>query len=166
MRLQEWYRCVSRSDVEGRLNGDCVASWCQLFRRPLTIPSGPHCLNRVIGFAASTAACLLRVRDAWRPCSWNSCLRWLELACRGRFVKPICVLPMLTIVVYQTCRRSIAVSLDRLLSDTMLASRLRPCASQFGRYMQPLRVRNYSSVAEKSYEYIKVSTPRAGVGLS
>lgn len=47
---------------------------------------------------------------------------------------------------------------------TMLASRLRPCATQFGKFALPLRVQ-YSSAAEKTYEHIKVSTPRPGVGL-
>ncbi|EGP88878.1 unnamed protein product [Zymoseptoria tritici ST99CH_1A5] len=46
----------------------------------------------------------------------------------------------------------------------MLASRLRPCATQFGKFALPLRVQ-YSSAAEKTYEHIKVSTPRPGVGL-
>lgn len=48
---------------------------------------------------------------------------------------------------------------------TMLASKLRPSATQFGRFMLPLRTRNYSAATEKTYEHIKVSTPRAGVGL-
>ncbi|PPJ58026.1 hypothetical protein CBER1_03836 [Cercospora berteroae] len=47
----------------------------------------------------------------------------------------------------------------------MLASKLRPSATQFGRFMLPLRVRNYSSAQEQTYEHIKVSTPRPGVGL-
>ncbi|GIZ37765.1 hypothetical protein CKM354_000120100 [Cercospora kikuchii] len=47
----------------------------------------------------------------------------------------------------------------------MLASKLRPSATQFGRFMLPLRVRNYSSAQEQAYEHIKVSTPRPGVGL-
>jgi enoyl-CoA hydratase len=47
---------------------------------------------------------------------------------------------------------------------TMLAARLRPCATQFGKFALPLRVQ-YSSAAEKTYEHIKVSTPRPGVGL-
>ncbi|EMF11301.1 ClpP/crotonase [Sphaerulina musiva SO2202] len=47
----------------------------------------------------------------------------------------------------------------------MLASKLRPSATQFGRFMQPLRIRTYSSATETTYEHIKVSTPRAGVGL-
>jgi len=46
----------------------------------------------------------------------------------------------------------------------MLASKVRPCAFHLGTLVTPLRT--YSSVAEKSYEYIKVSTPRTGVGLS
>ncbi|KAK5723110.1 hypothetical protein LTR17_013980 [Elasticomyces elasticus] len=45
----------------------------------------------------------------------------------------------------------------------MLAARIRPRASQFRNFLTPLRT--YSAAAEKSYEYIKVSTPRAGVGL-
>jgi enoyl-CoA hydratase len=46
----------------------------------------------------------------------------------------------------------------------MLASRLRPCATHFGKFALPLR--QYSSAVEqKTYEYIKVSTPRPGVGL-
>lgn len=48
----------------------------------------------------------------------------------------------------------------------MLANRLRPCATQFGRFVVPLRVQRYSSVTEQSYEYIKVSTPRTGVAMS
>ncbi|KAI5360875.1 putative enoyl-CoA hydratase/isomerase, ClpP/crotonase-like domain superfamily [Septoria linicola] len=47
----------------------------------------------------------------------------------------------------------------------MLASKLRPSATQFGRFMLPLRIRTYSAATEKTYEHIKVSTPRAGVGL-
>ncbi|KAF2210726.1 hypothetical protein CERZMDRAFT_99335 [Cercospora zeae-maydis SCOH1-5] len=47
----------------------------------------------------------------------------------------------------------------------MLASKFRPAATQFGRFMLPLRVRNYSSAPEQTYEHIKVSTPRPGVGL-
>ncbi|KAK4547625.1 hypothetical protein LTR36_000582 [Oleoguttula mirabilis] len=46
----------------------------------------------------------------------------------------------------------------------MLAARVRPCVSQFGRFATPLRAQ-YSAAAGKSYEYIKVSTPRTGVGL-
>jgi len=48
--------------------------------------------------------------------------------------------------------------------STMLAARIRPCVYQVGKFIAPLRT--YSTPAEKSYEYIKVSTPRAGVGLS
>jgi enoyl-CoA hydratase len=46
----------------------------------------------------------------------------------------------------------------------MLSAKLRPCASQFGKFMVPLRVR-YSTAVEQSFEHIKVSTPRPGVGL-
>ncbi|KAK5169479.1 uncharacterized protein LTR77_005455 [Saxophila tyrrhenica] len=49
----------------------------------------------------------------------------------------------------------------------MLASRIaRPCVRQYGQFMQPLKV-CYSSTAatEKTYEYLKVSTPRTGVAL-
>ncbi|KAK5135223.1 hypothetical protein LTR08_005472 [Meristemomyces frigidus] len=46
----------------------------------------------------------------------------------------------------------------------MLASRVRPCAHQIGKVIVPLRAQ-YSSAAGKSYEYIKVSTPRTGVGM-
>jgi enoyl-CoA hydratase len=46
----------------------------------------------------------------------------------------------------------------------MLSARLRPCAAQFGKFMVPLRVR-YSTAVEQSFEHIKVSTPRPGVGL-
>ncbi|KAK0252749.1 hypothetical protein B0A54_00366 [Friedmanniomyces endolithicus] len=45
----------------------------------------------------------------------------------------------------------------------MLILKARPCAFHLGIFITPLRT--YSSVAEKSYEYIKVSTPRTGVGL-
>ncbi|KAF7187941.1 putative enoyl-CoA hydratase [Pseudocercospora fuligena] len=48
---------------------------------------------------------------------------------------------------------------------SMLASKVRPCATQFGRFMLPLRTRNYSSITESTFEHIKVSTPRSGVGL-
>ncbi|EME41467.1 hypothetical protein DOTSEDRAFT_156340 [Dothistroma septosporum NZE10] len=44
----------------------------------------------------------------------------------------------------------------------MLASRLRPAVTQFGKFIVPLRA-CYST--ERSYEHIKVSTPRPGVGL-
>ncbi|KAH9844794.1 putative enoyl-CoA hydratase, mitochondrial [Teratosphaeria destructans] len=44
----------------------------------------------------------------------------------------------------------------------MLVHRVRPCAVQLGKFMTPLRA-CYSTA--KSYEYIKVSTPRTGVGL-
>ena len=47
----------------------------------------------------------------------------------------------------------------------MLAARVRPCASQFGKFMVPLRVK-YSSVTEQPFEYLKVTTPRNGVGMS
>jgi enoyl-CoA hydratase len=47
----------------------------------------------------------------------------------------------------------------------MLASRVRPCASQFNKFIVPLRAR-YSSAAEKQYEFLKVSVPRTGVGMS
>ncbi|GAB7323575.1 hypothetical protein MBLNU13_g07073t1 [Cladosporium sp. NU13] len=46
----------------------------------------------------------------------------------------------------------------------MLASRVRPCASQFNKFIVPLRAR-YSSAAEKQYEFLKVSVPRTGVGM-
>ncbi|KAI7485133.1 enoyl-CoA hydratase [Hortaea werneckii] len=46
----------------------------------------------------------------------------------------------------------------------MLASRVRPAATQFSKFIVPLRAR-YATEATNSYEYIKVSTPRAGVGL-
>ncbi|KAK4495727.1 hypothetical protein PRZ48_012995 [Zasmidium cellare] len=46
----------------------------------------------------------------------------------------------------------------------MLASRVRPAATQFGKFIIPLRAQ-YSSAAPGSYEHIKVSTPRPGVGL-
>ena len=47
----------------------------------------------------------------------------------------------------------------------MLAARVRPCASQFTKFILPLRAR-YSTATEKQYEYLKVSVPRAGVGMS
>lgn len=47
----------------------------------------------------------------------------------------------------------------------MLASRVRPCASQFNKFIVPLRAR-YSSAAETQYEFLKVSVPRTGVGMS
>lgn len=47
----------------------------------------------------------------------------------------------------------------------MLSSRFRPCASQFNKFIVPLRAR-YSSAAEQQYEFIKVSVPRTGVGMS
>ncbi|KAF2724490.1 ClpP/crotonase [Polychaeton citri CBS 116435] len=48
----------------------------------------------------------------------------------------------------------------------MLSSMLRPCAIQhLGRFAVPLRSRYYSTAAEANYEFLKVSTPRAGVGL-
>jgi enoyl-CoA hydratase len=48
----------------------------------------------------------------------------------------------------------------------MLASRLRPCAPQFGKFIMPLRARLQSTATEKQYEFLKVSTPRTGVGMS
>jgi enoyl-CoA hydratase len=48
----------------------------------------------------------------------------------------------------------------------MLASRLRPCAPQFGKFIMPLRARLLSTATEKQYEFLKVSTPRTGVGMS
>merc|ERR1711977_191185 len=48
--------------------------------------------------------------------------------------------------------------------EKMLASRVRPAATQFSKFIVPLRAR-YATEATNSYEYIKVSTPRAGVGL-
>lgn len=47
----------------------------------------------------------------------------------------------------------------------MLASRFRPCASQFNKFIVPLRAR-YSSATEAQYEFVKVTTPRPGVGMS
>ena len=47
----------------------------------------------------------------------------------------------------------------------MLASRARPCVSQFNKFIVPLRAR-YSSATEKQYEFLKVSVPRTGVGMS
>ncbi|KAM0689071.1 hypothetical protein Q7P36_011148 [Cladosporium allicinum] len=46
----------------------------------------------------------------------------------------------------------------------MLASRARPCVSQFNKFIVPLRAR-YSSATEKQYEFLKVSVPRTGVGM-
>lgn len=46
----------------------------------------------------------------------------------------------------------------------MLANRVRPCASQFNKFIVPLRVR-YSTPAETSYEHIQVSSPKPGVGM-
>lgn len=45
----------------------------------------------------------------------------------------------------------------------MIASRWRLCASTIGRVTVPLR--SYSNASGKSYEHIKVSTPKPGVGL-
>ena len=47
----------------------------------------------------------------------------------------------------------------------MLASRVKPCTSQFNKFIMPLRAR-YSTATEQQYEYLKVSVPRAGVGMS
>lgn len=46
----------------------------------------------------------------------------------------------------------------------MLASRFRPCASQFNKFIVPVRAR-YSSATEAQYEFVKVTTPRPGVGM-
>ncbi|WPH02178.1 putative enoyl-CoA hydratase [Acrodontium crateriforme] len=45
----------------------------------------------------------------------------------------------------------------------MLAARVRPCAT-FGKFMVPFRAK-YSSAVGQTFEYIKVSTPKPGVGL-
>merc|ERR1712183_959861 len=47
----------------------------------------------------------------------------------------------------------------------MLAARVRPLASQSANFMVPLRTARYSSAAEKSYEYIQITTPRTGVAM-
>ncbi|QIW95145.1 hypothetical protein AMS68_000663 [Peltaster fructicola] len=47
----------------------------------------------------------------------------------------------------------------------MLAARVRPCVSQFGKFIVPLRARYSSTAADGSFEFIKVSQPRNNVGL-